>query len=204
MNNLLQKFEKEQIKKLTSKKSIPTFRPGDTLKVILKITEGDRSRLQAFEGVCTARKNNLLNSKFTVRKLSHGEGVERVFPLFSPNIDKIEVIRKGDVNRAKLYYLKQRKGKSARIADRDRGDEVDEFEMTEEKSDDIKDVQNNDNEDSLSKETNEKLETNNLEAESKNINKPVEEKAVEEKKSIEKESKSTASAADKTDDESKK
>ena len=204
MNNLLQKFEKEQIKKLTSKKSIPTFRPGDTLKVILKITEGDRSRLQAFEGVCTARKNNLLNSKFTVRKLSHGEGVERVFPLFSPNIDKIEVIRKGDVNRAKLYYLKQRKGKSARIADRDRGDEVDEFEMTEEKSDDIKDVQNNDNEDSLSKETNEKLETNNLETESKNINKPVEEKAVEEKKSIEKESKSTASEADKTDDESKK
>ena len=204
MNNLLQKFEKEQIKKLTSKKSIPTFRPGDTLKVILKITEGDRSRLQAFEGVCTARKNNLLNSKFTVRKLSHGEGVERVFPLFSPNIDKIEVIRKGDVNRAKLYYLKQRKGKSARIADRDRGDEVDEFEMTEEKSDDIKDVQNNDNEDSLSKETNEKLETNNLEAENKNTNKPVEEKAVEEKKSIEKESKSTASEADKTDDESKK
>jgi len=204
MNNLLQKFEKEQIKKLTSKKSIPTFRPGDTLKVILKITEGDRSRLQAFEGVCTARKNNLLNSKFTVRKLSHGEGVERVFPLFSPNIDKIEVIRKGDVNRAKLYYLKQRKGKSARIADRDRGDEVDEFEMTEEKSDDIKDVQNNDNEDSLSKETNEKLETNNLDTESKNINKPVEEKAVEEKKSIEKESKSTASEADKTDDESKK
>jgi len=204
MNNLLQKFEKEQIKKLTSKKSIPTFRPGDTLKVILKITEGDRSRLQAFEGVCTARKNNLLNSKFTVRKLSHGEGVERVFPLFSPNIDKIEVIRKGDVNRAKLYYLKQRKGKSARIADRDRGDEIDEFAMTEEKSDDIKDVQTNDNEDSLSKETNEKLETNNLEAESKNINKPVEEKAVEEKKSIEKESKSTASEADKTDDESKK
>ena len=132
MNNLLQKFEKEQIKKLTSKKSIPTFRPGDTLKVILKITEGDRSRLQAFEGVCTARKNNLLNSKFTVRKLSHGEGVERVFPLFSPNIDKIEVIRKGDVNRAKLYYLKQRKGKSARIADRDRGDEIDQYAMTEE------------------------------------------------------------------------
>ena len=204
MNNLLQKFEKEQIKKLTSKKSIPTFRPGDTLKVILKITEGDRSRLQAFEGVCTARKNNLLNSKFTVRKLSHGEGVERVFPLFSPNIDKIEVIRKGDVNRAKLYYLKQRKGKSARIADRDRGDEIDEFVMTEEKSDDIKDIQANDNEDSSIKGTNEKLETNNLEAESKNTNKPVEEKAVEEKKSIEKESKSTASEADKTDDESKK
>ena len=204
MNNLIQKFEKEQIKKLTSKKSIPTFRPGDTLKVILKITEGERSRLQAFEGVCTARKNNLLNSKFTVRKLSHGEGVERIFPLFSPNIDKIEVIRKGDVNKSKLYYLKQRKGKSARIADRDRGEELDEFVMTDNKSDDINDIQTKDNEDSSSKENKETVETNNLEAGSKNTNKPVEEKAVEEKKSIEKESKSTASEADKTDDESKK
>ena len=204
MNNLIQKFEKEQIKKLTSKKSIPTFRPGDTLKVILKITEGERSRLQAFEGVCTARKNNLLNSKFTVRKLSHGEGVERIFPLFSPNIDKIEVIRKGDVNRSKLYYLKQRKGKSARIADRDRGEELDEFVMTDNKSDDINDIQTKDNEDSSSKENKETVETNNLEAGSKNTNKPVEETVVEEKQSIEKESKSTASEADKTDDESKK
>lgn len=204
MNNLLEKFEKKQIENLTSKKRIPAFRSGDTIKVTLKITEGDKSRLQSFEGTCIARKNNSVNSKFTLRKISHGEGVERVFPLFSTNIDKIEVIRKGNVKRAKLYYLRDRTGKSARIADRDRGDEVDEFEMTEEKSDDIKDVQNNDNEDSLSKETNEKLETNNLDTESKNINKPVEEKAVEEKKSIEKESKSTASEADKTDDESKK
>ena len=118
MNNLLQKFEKEQIKKLTSKKSIPTFRPGDTLKVILKITEGDRSRLQAFEGVCTARKNNLLNSKFTVRKLSHGEGVERVFPLYSPMLESINLIRRGKVRRSKLYYLRERSGKSARIAEK--------------------------------------------------------------------------------------
>ena len=131
MSNLLQKFEKEQIDKLTSKKSIPAFRPGDTIRVTLKIIEGDKSRLQSYEGMCIARKNNSVNSKFTVRKISHGEGVERVFPLFSPNIDKIEVIRKGDVKRAKLYYLRDRTGKSARIADRDRGDEADQYALTE-------------------------------------------------------------------------
>ena len=131
MNNLLQKFEKEQINKLTSKKRIPAFRPGDTLKVTLKIVEGEKSRLQAYEGLCIARKNNSLNSKFTVRKMSHGEGVERVFSLFSPNIDSIEVIRKGDVKRAKLYYLRELTGKRARIADRDRGEEVDQYELSE-------------------------------------------------------------------------
>ena len=131
MTNLVQKFEKEQISKLTSKKRIPAFRPGDTLKVTLKIVEGEKSRLQAYEGVCIARKNNLVNSKFTVRKTSHGEGVERVFSLFSPNIDKIEVIRKGDVRRAKLYYLRDRTGKSARIADRDRGNEVDQYALND-------------------------------------------------------------------------
>tara|TARA_B110000116_G_C16594137_1_gene471954 strand:- start:82 stop:600 length:519 start_codon:yes stop_codon:yes gene_type:complete len=131
MTNLVQKFEKEQINKLILKKRIPTFRPGDTLKVTLKIVEGEKSRLQAYEGVCISRKNNSVNSKFTVRKMSHGEGVERIFPLFSPNIDSIEVIRKGDVKRAKLYYLRSRTGKSARIADRDRGDEVDQYELTE-------------------------------------------------------------------------
>ena len=132
MNNLLEKFEKKQIENLTSKKRIPAFRPGDTIKVTLKITEGDKSRLQSFEGMCIARKNNSVNSKFTLRKISHGEGVERVFPLFSANIDKIEVIRKGNVKRAKLYYLRDRTGKSARIADRDRGDEVDQYAMTKE------------------------------------------------------------------------
>jgi large subunit ribosomal protein L19 len=132
MNNLLEKFEKKQIENLTSKKRIPAFRPGDTIKVTLKITEGDKSRLQSFEGMCIARKNNSVNSKFTLRKISHGEGVERVFPLFSANIDKIEVIRKGNVKRAKLYYLRDRTGKSARIADRDRGDEIDQYSMTEE------------------------------------------------------------------------
>ena len=132
MSTLLETFEKKQIERLTGKKRIPTFRPGDTLKITIRITEGDKSRLQAFEGMCIARKNNSVNSNFTVRKLSHGEGVERVFPLFSPIIEKIEVIRKGDVRRAKLYYLRDRTGKSARIADRDRGDEVDQYSIIEE------------------------------------------------------------------------
>ena len=132
MSNLLEAFEKKQIEKLTGKKRIPTFRPRDTLKVTIRITEGDKSRLQAFEGMCIARKNNSVNSNFTVRKLSHGEGVERVFPLFSPIIEKIEVVRKGDVRRAKLYYLRDRTGKRARIADRDRGDEVDQYAIIEE------------------------------------------------------------------------
>ena len=132
MSNLLETFEKKQIERLTGKKRIPNFRPGDTLKVTIRITEGDKSRLQAFEGMCIARKNNSVNSNFTVRKLSHGEGVERVFPLFSPIIEKIEVIRKGDVRRAKLYYLRDRTGKRARIADRDRGDEADQYAMVEE------------------------------------------------------------------------
>ena len=132
MSNLLETFEKKQIERLTSKKRIPAFRPGDTLKVTVRITEGSKSRLQAFEGVCIARKNNSVNSNFTVRKISHGEGVERVFPLFSPIVEKIDVIRKGDVRRAKLYYLRQLSGKKARIADRDRGDELDQYEFIEE------------------------------------------------------------------------
>ena len=132
MSNLLEIFEKQQIERLTSKKRIPAFRPGDTLKVTVRITEGSKSRLQAFEGICIARKNNSVNSNFTVRKISHGEGVERVFPLFSPIVEKIDVIRKGDVRRAKLYYLRDLSGKKARIADRDRGDEADQYEFIEE------------------------------------------------------------------------
>ena len=131
MSNLLETFEKQQIEKLTAKKRVPAFRPGDTLKVTVRITEGSKSRLQAFEGVCIARKNNSVNSNFTVRKISHGEGVERVFPLFSPIVEKIEVVRKGDVRRAKLYYLRELSGKKARIADRDRGDEADQYEYIE-------------------------------------------------------------------------
>jgi large subunit ribosomal protein L19 len=116
--NLIQQIEAEQIEALTAKRAIPEFRPGDTLRVGVKVVEGDRSRVQAYEGVCIARSNKGMGSSFTVRKISFGEGVERVFPLYSPNIDAIEVVRKGVVRRAKLYYLRGRTGKSARIAER--------------------------------------------------------------------------------------
>ncbi len=116
--NLIQTLEAEQIEKLTAKRAIPEFRPGDTLKVGVKVIEGERTRVQAYEGVCIARSNKGMGSSFTVRKISFGEGVERVFPLYSPNIDSIDVVRKGAVRRAKLYYLRGRTGKSARIAER--------------------------------------------------------------------------------------
>jgi large subunit ribosomal protein L19 len=116
--NLIQQIEAEQIAELSAKRAIPEFRPGDTLKVGVKVVEGDRSRVQAYEGVCIARSNKGMGSSFTVRKISFGEGVERVFPLYSPNIDTIEVVRRGVVRRAKLYYLRGRTGKSARIAER--------------------------------------------------------------------------------------
>ena len=192
MNNLIEKVEKEQIKKLTSKKTIPAFRTGDTIKVILKIIEGERSRLQAFEGMCIARKNNSINSNFTIRKLSHGEGIERVFPLFSPNIDKIEVIRKGDVKRSKLYFLRNLKGKKARIADRDRGEELDEYIASENTENDKKDNQ----------EILEDKQENNNDQKQNNVSETAEQ-TVEEKKSLKEESESTASTAEKTDDESK-
>ncbi|WP_404713565.1 50S ribosomal protein L19 [Sphingomonas sp. MMS24-J13] len=116
--NLLQQIEAENIAELTAKRAIPEFRPGDTVKVGVKVVEGERSRVQSYEGVCIARSNKGMGSSFTVRKISFGEGVERVFPLYSPNIDSIEVVRKGVVRRAKLYYLRGRTGKSARIAER--------------------------------------------------------------------------------------
>ncbi len=121
--NLIQTIEAEQIAKMTARltdagRTIPDFRPGDTLKVGVKVIEGERTRVQNYEGVCIARSNKGIGSNFTVRKISFGEGVERVFPLYSPNIDSIEVIRKGAVRRAKLYYLRGRRGKSARIAER--------------------------------------------------------------------------------------
>jgi large subunit ribosomal protein L19 len=119
--NIIQKLEQEQIEKLVSARAVPEFSPGDTLKVNVKVIEGTRERVQAYEGVCIARKNSGVNSSFTVRKISYGEGVERVFPLYSPRIDSIEVVRKGDVRRAKLYYLRDRRGKSARIAERTTG-----------------------------------------------------------------------------------
>ena len=116
--NLIQTIESENIAKLLAKRAIPDFRPGDTLKVGVKDVEGERTRVQNYEGVCIARANRGMGSSFTVRKISFGEGVERVFPLYSPNIDSIEVVRKGAVRRAKLYYLRGRRGKSARIAER--------------------------------------------------------------------------------------
>ncbi|WP_174296719.1 50S ribosomal protein L19 [Sphingomonas bacterium] len=116
--NLIQTLEAEQIAKLTQKRAIPEFRAGDTLKVGVKVVEGERSRVQSYEGVCIARSNKGMGSSFTVRKISFGEGVERVFPLYSPNIDSIDVVRRGVVRRAKLYYLRGRTGKSARIAER--------------------------------------------------------------------------------------
>ena len=119
--NTIQEIEQEQVAKLTEKKSIPKFSPGDTIKVNVKVVEGARERIQAFEGMCIGRKNNGLHSSFTVRKLSYGEGVERVFPVYSPNVESIEVIRRGDVRRAKLYYLRGRQGKRARVAERTDG-----------------------------------------------------------------------------------
>jgi large subunit ribosomal protein L19 len=116
--NLIDQLAQEQIAKLTADRAVPDFAPGDTLRVNVKVVEGDRSRVQAFEGVCIARSNAGLNSSFTVRKISYGEGVERVFPLYSPNIVKIDVVRHGDVRRAKLYYLRGRTGKRARIAEK--------------------------------------------------------------------------------------
>ncbi len=116
--NVIQELEHEHIAALTAEKTIPDFRPGDSLRVNVKVVEGNRERIQAYEGVCIARKNAGINSSFTVRKISYGEGVERIFPLYSPRIDSITVVRRGHVRRAKLYYLRSRRGKSARIKEK--------------------------------------------------------------------------------------
>ncbi len=118
--NILQTLEAEQIARLTAIRAVPEFRPGDTVRVMVKVVEGERTRVQAYEGVCIARSNKGLGSNFTVRKISYGEGVERVFPLYAPTIAEIAVVRRGDVRRGKLYYLRGRSGKSARIAERAR------------------------------------------------------------------------------------
>ena len=116
--NIIAELEAEQAAKLLAGKTIPEFQPGDTVIVNVKVKEGERTRVQAYEGVCIARTGGGLNESFTVRKISYGEGVERVFPIYSPNIDSIKVIRRGKVRRAKLYYLRDRRGKSARIAEK--------------------------------------------------------------------------------------
>ncbi len=136
--NELEKFEQEQLSKLSGGKKIPEFQPGDTLRVNVKIQEGTgeeaRTRIQAYEGVCIARGGKGVNQNFTVRKISYGEGVERVFPLFSPAIDSIEMVRRGSVRRAKLYYLRDRSGKSARITEREGNEGADVVEAPTEKS----------------------------------------------------------------------
>jgi len=119
--NTLQKFEAKQLAQAKENASIPAFSTGDTVRVNVKIREGNRERVQAFEGVCIAKRGHSVNTSFTVRKISYGEGVERVFPLYSPRIESIELVRRGSVRRAKLYYLRERRGKSARIAERTTG-----------------------------------------------------------------------------------
>jgi large subunit ribosomal protein L19 len=134
--NVLQTLEAAQVEKLTEGKTLPTFSPGDTVRVNVKVVEGTRERVQAFEGVCIARRNAGINSSFTVRKISYGEGVERVFPLYSPRLDSVELVRRGDVRRAKLYYLRGRRGKSARIAERTTGHDLKEKSGLKEKAED--------------------------------------------------------------------
>jgi large subunit ribosomal protein L19 len=116
--NIIEQLEKEQVEKFSATKTIPDFGPGDTVTVNVRVREGERTRLQAYEGVCIGRSGRGLNENFTVRKISYGEGVERVFPLFSPLVESIKLIRRGKVRRAKLYYLRGRRGKSARIVER--------------------------------------------------------------------------------------
>ncbi len=123
--NVVQQFEAKQLAAIQEEKSIPDFAPGDTVRVNVKVREGTRERVQAYEGVCIARAGTGINASFTVRKISYGEGVERVFPLWSPRLDSIELIRRGSVRRAKLYYLRDRRGKSARIAERTSGFGID-------------------------------------------------------------------------------
>src|SRR5579863_6282267 len=118
--NLLEELEREQVERLVAERGVPKFEPGDTVRVSVKVVEGERERVQAFEGVCIARKNAGVNSNFTLRKISYGEGVERVFPLYSPRIAEIEVVRRGAVKRAKLYYLRGLAGKAARIDEAER------------------------------------------------------------------------------------
>ena len=116
--NLIKQLEQEQMAKLSAGKTIPAFEPGDTVVVNVKVVEGERTRIQAYEGVCIGRSGSGINENFTVRKISYGEGVERVFPLYSPLVDSIKVVRRGKVRRAKLYYLRGRRGKSARISEK--------------------------------------------------------------------------------------
>ncbi len=150
--NTLEIYEKSHLKNLTANKSYPDFNAGDTIKVHLKIKEGEKERVQVFEGVCIAKKNAGLNSAFTVRKISYGEGIERVIPLFSPQISKIELVKSGAVRRSKLYYLRERSGKSARISEKNAFNKIDSKEdNTSEKVNKKDSTQKIENPESLSK-----------------------------------------------------
>ena len=138
--NTLNEIEKEQIKEILKKRAVPEFKSGDTVRVNVFVTEGNKERIQAFEGVCIARSNRGFNSTFTIRKISHGEGVERVFPIYSPMLESITLIRRGKVRRSKLYYLRQRSGKSARIAEK-----KDKYQKKEVKKNEQPKVQDNKN-----------------------------------------------------------
>jgi large subunit ribosomal protein L19 len=129
--NIIETIEREEIARVTQNKKIPDFAPGDTLQVNVKVVEGDRTRVQIYEGVCIGRSGAGVHESFTVRKISYGEGVERVFPLYSPMIDSIEVVRRGKVRRAKLYYLRARRGKKARITEKQDAAETDVAETAE-------------------------------------------------------------------------
>ena len=135
--NIIEQFEKDQIKSLVKGKKIPQFHPGDTVRVNVKVREGTRERIQAFEGVCIRKKNRGLSSSFTVRQISFGEGVERVFPIFSPSIDSISIVRSGQVRRAKLYYLRDLTGKKARIVERIRKKQPDRASLYIDESEDV-------------------------------------------------------------------
>ncbi len=132
--NILEKFEKKQISILSKNKTHPEFFPGDTIKIHLKIKEGEKERIQVFEGICISKRNSGLNSSFTVRKISYGEGVERVLPFYSPQIAKIEISKSGDVRRSKLYYLRNRSGKSARISEKNKFVQTKESSIAEEEN----------------------------------------------------------------------
>lgn len=132
--NILEKFEKKQISNLSKNKTHPEFFPGDTIKIHLKIKEGEKERIQVFEGICISKRNSGLNSSFTVRKISYGEGVERVLPFYSPQIAKIEISKSGDVRRSKLYYLRNRSGKSARISEKNKFVQTKESSIAEEEN----------------------------------------------------------------------
>ena len=134
MTNIIQQLEAEQAAKIEAKRTLPDFSPGDTLRVNVRVTEGTRTRVQAYEGVCIARNGGGLQESFTVRKISFGEGVERVFPVYSPNLAEIEIKRHGKVRRAKLYYLRDRRGKSARIVERTSGHDIEKREPKKKKS----------------------------------------------------------------------